>query len=76
MESAAATMHDRGREVAKKTVASSCHYVSSFHNGQAVKPAFAVHMKSRATPRWRHVCVECCHWMTDDALLDEYLELA
>ena len=70
-EPEAATMDDRGSEAANNTIDSNsrCYYADSFHSGGAVKPAFAVRMKSKATPRWRHVCVDCCHWMTDDSLL-------
>ena len=58
MESEAATMDDRGSEAANNTIDanSRCYYADSFHNGGAVKPAFAVRMKSKATPRWTHAC--------------------
>ena len=77
LASEAAPMTDTDKEVSNYTADahSRCHYVDAFHNGAAVKPAFAVRMKSKATPRWRHVCVECCHWMTTDSLLIEWHEL-
>ena len=65
------------KEVANYTADahSRCYYDAAFHDGAAVKPVFAVRMKSKATPRWRHVCLECCHWMTREKLLIESQEL-
>ena len=61
---------------ADSDVQKSCHYSDAFHNGDTVKPAFAVRMKSKgASPRWRHVCVDCCHWLESQSLLDQYQEL-
>ena len=61
---------------ADSDVQKSCHYSDAFHNGDTVKPAFAVRMKSKgASPRWRHVCVDCCHWLEGQSLLDQYQEL-
>ena len=77
LASEAAPMTDTDKEVGNYTADahSRCYYDAAFHDGAAVKPAFAVRMKSKATPRWRHVCVECCHWMTTDSLLIEWHEL-
>ena len=45
------------------------------HGAGAAKTAIAVRMKGQSTPRWRHVCVDCCHWMSNDSLLDQILDL-
>ena len=39
-----------------------------------VMPAFAVRMKTKMAPRWRHVCVDCCHRMTAESLLDPNID--
>ena len=74
----AADMHDGITATVNSTpdADSKCYYADSFHHSGAAKPAFAVRMKSKATPRWRHVCIDCCHWMQADSLLDQYKELA
>ena len=49
-----------------------CHYTQQCGN----KPCFAVRMKSKnAKPRWRWVCLECCHWLEGDRLVVEVHDL-
>ena len=54
---------------------SECHYKKAFHDGRIVKPAFAVRMKGKTPPKWRKVCVDCCHRMDEDSLLNRIREL-
>ena len=56
-------------------VDSTCHYSDSFHDGRAIPASFAVRMSSKnAQPKWRHVCVECCHWLQEDGLVSQIID--
>ena len=53
-----------------------CHYDVQHHGSRSVEASFSIHMKSRsARPKWRNVCVECCHRMTRDALIDRIVDV-
>ena len=60
----------------EKHAGSVCNYVETFHEGRNTPAEFYVRSKSKnAQPKWRHLCVDCCHWMHREGLLAEIQEL-